>query len=343
MDHWFREPTAAITDARWFAVDLHVPEQRFGFLRIDESVLANSTFMDTRISAPWEQSVSVPACELEIEMPIAHSAAFLFHTSFCGSTLLARALHQPPFAVALKEPLLLRRLADARFHSWPVGHLLPTAARLLARPWHAGGAVLIQPTHVALSLGNELLAAIPTARGIVLTSSLEDFLLSHLKKQASTQAKVPELVERAMSATSFLGRLGAEAFAPPNFLAAVALQWCAQREVVGELVATDRSEQLRLLDQTELLADLPGVALACARWLRWPSPEAALLQTVAEIRERNAKEPGLRFDADIRHQQRSYLKQQFQPAVNAALAWAERVLFPAMQSAPILAGRRLLI
>ncbi len=333
---WFTPPSEGLREARWFAVDLHVPRREFGFLHLDETVLESSSFLDNRIDAPWEQARPMAADEIsDGSLPIPN-AAFLFHTSFCCSTLLARALHLPPYGVALKEPLLLRRLADARYSGWDVSDLLPVTARLLARPWHDRGAVLLKPTHVALNIAVDLANALPSARGVVVTSTLEDFLVSNIKKSTETQSKVPTLAERALAFTEYHKRLDTEAFSPPDFLSAVALQWCAQQEAIGEIIDRLGPFRLRVVQERELLADLESSVLRCAQWLQWPAPEEALREHVAVIGQRHAKASERVFDASQRAREVAMLREKFDAPIRSALAWAERCLYPAMRSAPVL-------
>jgi hypothetical protein len=209
-----------------------VPARTFRFLSIAPSVLEESVFLDTRIQAQLAQATPVAADRLDGVGPAA-STGFLFHTSFCCSTLLARLLHVEGRSIALKEPLVLRRLADARHSGVPAGKLTGLSVRLLARPWTNGGHVLIKPTHVALNIATELLEAAPAARAVLLYGTLEDFLISNIKKPPASQQKVPELAERALLASGWHERLPREALAPPDFLSGVALQWCAQLELAG--------------------------------------------------------------------------------------------------------------
>lgn len=338
---WFMPPSEGLREARWFAVDLHVPRREFGFLRLDEAVLESSAFLDNRIDAPWEQARPMPADEIPLGSLPLSNAAFLFHTSFCCSTLLARALHLPPYGVALKEPLLLRRLADARFSGWDVADLLPAAARLLARPWHDQGAVLLKPTHVALNIAVDLANALPSARGVVVTSTLEDFLVSNIKKSTETQSKVPALAERALAFTDYHVRLEVDAFSPPDFLSAVALQWCAQQEAIGEIIDKLGPSRLRVVQERDLLADLESSVLRCAQWLQWPVPEEALRAHVAVIGQRHAKANERTFDVGQRAREATMLREKFDAPIRSALAWAERCLYPAMRSAPGLAASAL--
>src|ERR1043165_1301116 len=198
-----------LADARWFAADLHVPDRRFAVRFLDEEVIERSSFLDTRIEAPPGESHALSVAQAEAAAATLPRArvGWIFHTSFCASTLLARCLHLAPFTVALKEPLVLRRLSDARNGGWALDGLAARSLALLARPWHAGGAVVIKPTHVALNVAVDLLAATPDSRAVIVTSTLADFLVSNLKKPPDSQAKIPLLVERALRATAFRTRL----------------------------------------------------------------------------------------------------------------------------------------
>lgn len=318
----------ALADPRVFPVDLDVRARRFSFLTIDESVLERSAFLDTRIEAPLAEARAWPAADLAGVPVPARPPAFLWHTSFCCSTLLARALHLPPAVVALKEPLVLRRLSDARDGGLELGDLPELALRLLARPWAPGAAVLVKPTHAALNIAAPLLAAVPAARGVVLHSTLDDFLVSNLKKREESRRRVPRLAERALRASGLAARLPRAARSPPDFLEQVALQWTAQTALAQQVLAGVGAGRLRAVGERELLADLPGVALACAAWLDLPVAEGALRQRAAAIARHHAKDTTLAYDADAREREASRVRARHGPSIAAALQWAGRHLLP---------------
>ncbi len=332
-------PTEAFATAHWFPVDLDVAAALLHFLPLSDRTVADASFMDNRLDLPWNQAQAVSVGALSTTtIAAAAPVGFLFHTSFCCSTLLARALHLGPAATVLREPLVLRRLADARFAGTDIGALLPTVARLLARPWSPGGAVLIKPTHAALSLGQDLLGLLPAARGLVLSSTLEDFLLSNLKKTAETQARVPALVERAMAASDLVDRLGPAAFEPPDFLATVALQWAGQQELIGAWLRGKHGARLRVMQERELLADWPNSVLQVADWYGWPGDRASLAAHAERVGQRHAKAEQRAFDAAQREQEAECLRQQYRSELDRAFDWAQRHLLPAMQSPPLLAA-----
>lgn len=319
-------------DAQWFPVDLDVRRHEYGFLALAPEVLERSTFLDNRIEAPLQEALPVDAdVAARAHMPSAR-VAWLFHTSFCCSTLLARVLHVPPHQVVLKEPLVLRRLGDARHMGWTLADVIEPTVRLLSRPWHCGGAVLIKPTHAALNVAVDLLDASPGSRGLILTSSLDDFLVSNLKKTAETQAKTPALAERALQAGTFHARLPRGALAPPDLLAAAALQWAAQRELCADIMAATGPERMRILDAATLLDDVEGIAWRCAQWLQLPVPRDVLAVRAAEVSRRNAKAVASAYDAGRRAADVRLIRARCDHQLAAARRWFERLVMPAMRA-----------
>lgn len=323
----------ALADARWFPVDLNVPRREYAFLSIGAEVLDRSAFLDSRIEAALREASSVAVDVVaQAVLPAAAPRAWLFHTSFCCSTLLARMLHVPPCQVVLKEPLVLRRLSDARHAGWPLDGLVDPSVRLLSRPWDPCPAVVIKPTHAALNVAVELLDASPGSRGVILTSSLEDFLISNLKKPPETLAKVPALAERALQAGSFHARLPTDALAPPDLLAAVALQWAAQRELCTDIATAVGPQRLRLLDAATLLDDVQATAWQCAQWLRLPVPRSLLAPRVAESSQRHAKARAAPYDPGHRAADARMIRARFGSEIVAVLRWFDRLVMPAMRA-----------
>jgi hypothetical protein len=323
-----------LSDARWFAVDLHVPDRRFGVLQIGDDVVDRASFLDTRLPAPLASAAPLAVAEAaKARLPRA-PVGWLMHTSFCASTLLARALHVPPHAVALKEPLVLRRLSDAHKSGWSLDGLVAPTVALLARPWHAGGAVVVKPTHVALNVAPQLMTATPGRRGVVVTSSLDDFLISNLKKDAETQAKIPTLVERALKAApGFRGKLAAAALAPPDPVCAAGVQWAAQRELVCDAITTVGAARLRVLDMDELLRDVPAATVAVARWLELGIPDDALARHAAAAATHNAKALEVGYGPEQRAREAAMVTSHFRGELARGRAWLDAHVLPKMRAA----------
>lgn len=107
---------------------------------------------------------------------------YIFHTAFCGSTLLSRALHNPPHVVSLKEPHVLFRLSEASLRlgdEYLAPHVNNVMAEL-SQPWTSDGQVVIKPTNSCNIIISNLVMS--DDKVLFLYSTLESFLISCLKK-----------------------------------------------------------------------------------------------------------------------------------------------------------------
>lgn len=323
-------------DPAWFPADLDVRGARFAMLRIDADVIEQSTFMDTRIAADLGLSSAVAADVVELgKQANAQPIGWLFHTSFCCSTLLARALHDHPRTVVYREPLVLRRLADARHEGMRALPWLQECVDLLGRPWQAHGRVVVKPTHAALNIALDLMRASPRSRALVLTSPLQDFLASNVKKAPETQARIPLLVEMALSAGQFHRRLPREALKPPSLIAAAGLQWAAQRELILELAESVGRERLAVLGADDLLADLRDAAARCDAW--WGlQPDSVLRdRRIAEVSGRHAKLESREYGPETRAYEVALIQRMHGSLLDEALTWTQRNVLPAMRQEAI--------
>lgn len=317
-------------DPRWFPADLDMAGRRIALLRIDERVVEQSTFMDNRLEADSSQAVVLDEAAVDAWQGAAAAPAWLFHTSFCCSTLLARALSAPPEVMVYREPLLLRRLADARHEQRALLGWIERSVRLLSRPWIPDGRVLIKPTHAALNIAADLMRCTPESRSLVLTSSLDDFLESNVKKTPETQSRIPLLVERALRAGQWHARLPEAAFAPPSLIAAAGLQWAAQRELLASLARVLGSGRIRVFDASDLLADVPAMAWNAAEWLRLPINADMLHEHSRQVATRHAKAEARAYDHVTRAAEAALIRSTFREELSRARAWLDTHVLPVM-------------
>lgn len=318
-------------DPTWFPFDIDVAGGRLQWVRADEALIADSAFLDPRMPLAGRRNALTALAPIAALRPAADTPAWLWHTSFCGSTLLARILHLAPYSVALREPLVLRRLSDAADAGRDFGPWVAPLIALLSRPWQPEGRVVVKPTHAALNLARAAMAQAPGSKALLLTSPLEDFLVSHLKKTAETLAKIPVLAERALRAGGLAARLPPEALRPPSPLAAAALQWAAQRELVADLRG-DCGPRLRVLDWARLRDGIEDGAIEAAAFLGLGLPETALRTHARACAGVHAKAPARRYDTAMLQQENHWLRAQHDEVVSDALRWAEMYVLPALSN-----------
>lgn len=109
---------------------------------------------------------------------------FIFHTAFCASTLLVRALDIPGTSLGLKEPDVLINLANRLTRSDDKANRdrLRLVLRLLVRPFEEGETVIVKPTNFANRLVQPMLEDLPDAKAVLLHSDLPTLLRSLVKR-----------------------------------------------------------------------------------------------------------------------------------------------------------------
>ena len=165
----------------------------------------------------------------------------------------------------------------------------------------------------------------------MLTSTLDDFLVSNLKKTQESQAKIPQLAERAMKASGFHARLPSGAFQPPDLLCATVLQWAAQRELVADIVEGVGASRIRVIDMNHLLDDLLATARGVVQWVSLDIPAALLESRCRDEAGRNAKATESSYSASQRAQESRLVKQMFAADLSRAHAWATSHVLPFMR------------
>ncbi len=319
-----------LDDAHWLPYDIDLVGGRLQWLRCDEGLIFVSTCLDPRMPAQGRPQRLAPLGDVARLMPPPRGPSWVWHTSFCGSTLVAQALHLSPYSVALREPLVLRRLSDAHESGLDIRPWVAPLVALLARPWHPGGSVVVKPTHAALNIAEAAMACAPGSRGLVLTSSLEDFLVSTLKKSPDTMARIPQLAARALQAGRLASRLTETALRPPTILAAAAVQWCAQRDLISQLKAAV-GERLRVLDWSHIRGDLPAVLEDANRFLELGLPTDKLRAHVLTCSGVHAKSPTRPYGVLAAEEEQRALRKAYPQELDGALRWAEAHLLPAME------------
>jgi len=186
---------------------------------------------------------------------------FIFHTAFCCSTLMLKALDVPGRAFGLKEPDVLINLANRFIRSDDGANRerLRLVLSLLARPFDAGETIIVKPTNFANRLALPALEALPDSRAVLLYSDVRTLLTSLLKRGMWGRIWGRRLFWSAGSWTSLALGYDAEQTFVLTDLQALALGWLMQMRHFAE-VAQRMGERVTIVDSADFLAD-PGRTL----------------------------------------------------------------------------------
>lgn len=320
-------------DTRWIPLGYDAQNDSFIFAWVDESSV-QAAFLDQRLGEAWDRRISVAASEVSAS-DSRPAPSWLFHTAFCCSTLLARALHAAPASIVLKEPNVLLDLARASLSSTMVpsariDRRIREAIYLLARPWAAGGRVLIKPTNAANRLLPRLLAITPSSPALLLYGSLEDFLMSCVKKLPGAEKPMQWMAQYLLPGTVLEQRLGIPQNHALNFVESCVLVWYAQMEIYSDALAADTGDHLRSLNMSVLLAQPEEAVEASAAWLGLirQAAWADRADLIRDVFARNSKQPDASYGPDQRALERKKIMERFGDLILAALEWSEHAVSP---------------
>lgn len=270
-------PAFAMTDPLWLA-HRHVEGQdAFRFIRVDRQDHAGIPFLtDARLGErptldrPATEAMTLPAGQ-DAAAPPLH---FLFHSAFCGSTMLVRALDRAGMAMGLSEPVLLNDVVGYRRRGAApaaVARLADLSLRLLARPFGAGEAVVVKPSNLINPLAHLLMALRPGARAVFLYAPLEVFLVSVVRKGLECRLWVRELLEGYLREGAVDLGFAAEDYFRLTDLQVAAVGWLAQHRLFVALAQRVGADRLASLDSEALTSHTPAALQAVLRHYGLPS------------------------------------------------------------------------
>lgn len=268
------DPAAVARDALWLPNRYDESQDLIHFVRLTREEHRAVTFIT-------DEYISADAPRLVLRRSDVAAAAgppaplhFIFHSAYCCSTVLARAVDIEGKSMGLKEPLILndltgwrRRGADPR----QLGAILDAVLTLLAQPFAPGEAVVVKPSNVLNSLAPALLGLRPRSNALLLYAPLPDFLRSIARKGLWGRRWVRELfIGQIRDGIVDLG-LDEQHYLDLTDLQVAAAGWLAQQDVFARLIERFGPERVRALDSATLMArpadvmarlsDLFGLAL----------------------------------------------------------------------------------
>lgn len=289
-------------DPLWFPVAVSADLRALQFQRVTADELGASPFLDARhLGGPRDSLVvDLEECDLAGAVERLRKAnpppAFIFHTAFCRSTLLAAALNQTDACLALKEPDILRQAGD------PLRSAPPARARLIAqlimgllqRPVRRGQAVVIKPSNLA----NPWLrfAAQEECPALLLYGPLRDFLVSILLREEPGRVFARQVFAMLAEDGGALAQVPADRAFLLTDLQVAALAWRQQMEIFAA-AASGAPAQVRTLCSLDLGASPDATMTAACRFLGVPATPATLARVVeGPLFRRDAKHPDRAFD-----------------------------------------------
>lgn len=317
-----------LNDPHWFPAALDAASRTMTFLRTDRAALSAAPFLDERFTQTQKNPVTLPLSDVFAHTPQASAPPhWIFHTAFCCSTLMARAMDVPGHSLSLKEPGILMGLANANRVAQQQGlsakdlrQLTDAVFALLARRFSPSEAIIIKPTNPANPVAADALAQ--GHRAIFMVSELKDFLISVLKKGEACKAFMRTLYNIFALDPAPLGKIPQRQALTFTDLQITTLVQQHQMEFMTGLGQTFAA-QTRAFDGNKLPANPQAFLEAAAHHfdLGWTSTTAEQ-QASSEVFSRNSKFDDEMYSGDARAEDAAEIEAIHSEALSVTLQWA---------------------
>ena len=263
---------------------------------------------------------------------------FIFHTSFCCSTLLAKALDVPGTSAVLKEPDVLHNLANRLIRSDdpPNRQRLELVLRLLERPLAPGESVIVKPTNFANRLIDPMLAMRPRSNAVLLYSDVETYLRSLLKRGMFGRIVGRKLFGQLRQWSPLHLGFTDSALLEQTDVQIAALVWLMQIHHF-DAIARAFGPRVMLLDSASFLAD-PAAALDKAQALFGLGFERREVEAIAAgpVFATHSKFPDRDYDSEVREKDHKDASDVHAEELKMVVEWIGAVA--ATIGAPLLPG-----
>lgn len=182
---------------------------------------------------------------------------FVFHTAFCRSTLLIRALNASSAIAGMNEPGLIAALCGLGDQGKP---LIAPTLRWLSRPQSNCKAVVIKPTNHANAIIPHMLGARRNSQAVIISNSLASFLASVNRRGLLGRRWARLLLLEVQRYAPLDLGLDSDGFFELSDMQVAGLSWFLQRRWLLAMMEHFETGRIATLD-SDAFDDQPALAL----------------------------------------------------------------------------------
>lgn len=306
--------------------------KRLLLIQFDEQTLREASFLDQRSvgaqpRGSWQDLETVLAA---IDPSGPDDAHYIFHLGHVGSTLISRLLGAAEGVLSLREPQILRRLAEIDSHRqhvdsiWDpakIDHRIATLRRLFARPFRPGERVIVKATSFASQIATRLVA--PQAKALFLQVSAQSYLTTILAGENSRQEAIVLAPQRLARLERLLPDMPWRLWSMREG-EMIALGWLVEMLTLNAAAHDLPAETVARADFDAFLNDPAVELLAMARHFALSLDEAGARRLVeGPLMNRYSKAPEHAYSPQLRRELQQQARSQHSAALAEGLAWLD--------------------
>ncbi|MEE9432836.1 MAG: hypothetical protein V3V15_01180 [Sphingorhabdus sp.] len=307
--------------AEVFPFMLDTAQDELLLMRLSEEDFAAASFLDERLFSASAQKHVVPWAEVAaIDLPQTPQPDYIFHIGHVGSTLISRLLGEVSGVFALREPLLLRALAEMRSADDFTVRKEKTVA-WLSRSFRKTDRAMIKATSFVSGIAGQLLNK--DSRALFLYLPLQSYMETILAGEASlreTEAMAQSRLERINTRLDLPVEFGAES----GVYQQVAVSWLCEMACLFEAQKLQPDARIMWIDFNQFLtAPKDSWAGLLAHFdLQMTAGESCELLS-GPIMTSYSKAPEHSYDADLRGQLLAQAREKHGAGIAECRLWVD--------------------
>ena len=311
--------------SKWFPHRYQIDAGNIEMIEIDRQMIETTTFLATPKFPGKQTNRQLVSVESLSQVSSQSSPpAFIFHSAFCCSTLIARAIDVPGRVRSLKEPQITMDIADYIRRNAKVPKHIKIIRNLLSRTPIAGEKTVIKPTNMANNLllhNTGLLAKSPI---LFLYGSLRGFLISVLKKGEQGRFMTRRMYSIFMNDPTRFKEIPLKQLATLTDLQIAAMVWLLQTEIFEQKLLDCSDESMVSLNCDHFLAK-PAEYLSSINEhfkLGLNKQELCKLAT-SELLHLNSKNQDKNYDSGKRKLESDKIELEYGSTIDHICQWAD--------------------
>ncbi len=318
-------------DPTWFPHAVDMRQGAIACVKISRDRLAAEPFLDQRMEKSVTGTASAPMSALMAATRASGPPSYIFHTAFCCSTLMAKALDARGAALALKEPNILMdasnmlRMANGAAAQQKAHRGVTGIVDLLARRHEAAEKILLKPTNTANNLAPVMADA--GAPVILLYGDLRAFLVSVLKKGEACKAFIRKQYTIFMLDKEGVAGIPERQGLGLTDLQIAALVWRHQMELFARILSRHGGKNVRSLYFRDLLKAPEATLAAASKHLKLEIDEKTLTANVAAVFSKNSKFEDQEYTPEERSRDEQSLEDRHRTELDMIEGWAKQMRF----------------
>jgi hypothetical protein len=300
-------------------------------VELTETAYRTESFLDLRLLARGYEEVFCPIATLvQAAQSLKARPHYIFHIGHAGSTLISRLIGAHEQCLSLREPQLLRALAEASAGppgepptgppaaALPLGLMLP----LLGRTWHSGQRAVVKATSIASEIAPLILGGEDRPAAVFMFVDAFAYLrgiLAGPNSRVESRALAPARLRRLQQRLTPAG----DAWHPRTEGEVIAMSWLCEMTTLYRAWEA-RAAQVQWVNFDEFLkTPAPVLAQVLDRLgARVPARDVEALVT-GPLMHRYSKAPEHAYDAALRRDVLASAEWEHPAEIKRGMAWLE--------------------